>query len=156
MTVTDVILNFRSALVAILPMVKALGIPWRRGDAYDEWDDLASCMYRQLVSNLLPTLDSPSGGSPVRLAAYDMMLPDYRQYATVEVQNSTLGHGRWIFHAFGTDSVPFDVVEVRELGSDAVPCSEEFRTCPLSGSQFLLRLPNGSIIDRVHVYSDPS
>jgi hypothetical protein len=155
MTVTDVMLNFRAALVAVLPMVEALGIPWKRGDAYDEWDDLASCMYKQLVGNLLSALDVPDGGTPMRLTAYDMMLRDYRQYATIDVQNNALGPGRWVFHAFGTDTAPFDVVEVRELRSDTVPCSEKLRTCPLVGSRFSLTLSNGSSIDRVPVYSDP-
>lgn len=155
MTVTDVILNFRAALVAVLPMVETLGIPWKRGDAYDEWDDLASCMYKQLVGNLLSAARVPFRGAPVRLAAYDMMLPDYSQYATIDVQNMELGPGRWVFHAFGTDTAPFDVLEVRELSIDALPCSEELRTCSILGSRFLLTLPDGSRIEQVPVHGDP-
>lgn len=154
MTLTDVMLNFRAALLAVLPMVEVLGIPWKRGDAYDEWDDLASCMYKQLVGNLLLALDDPDGRVRIHLPAYDMMLRDYRQYATIDVHNSELGHGRWVFHAFGTNECPFDVVEVRELGSDAIPCNEDLRTCPLVGSRFSLTLPDGSSLDRVPVFSD--
>jgi hypothetical protein len=154
MTITEVLLNFRAALVAVLPMVEALGIPWKRGDAYDEWDELVSCMYEQLVANLVSALDASNGGAPARLAAYDMMLPDYRQYAIIEVESDELGPGRWVFHGFGTDKTPFDLIEARELTTDGSPCGEALRTCPLIGSRLSLRLPDGSSIARVPAYSD--
>ncbi len=155
MTVAELILNFRAALLAVLPMVEALGIPWKRGDAYDQWDDLASCLYKQLVGNLVDSLGASGSETPLCLAAYDMMLSDYRDVATIEVHNEALEPGRWVFHAFGTDDDPFDIIEVREVSSDGVPCSEVLCTCGLSGSQFGLALPNGSYIENVPVYSDP-
>jgi hypothetical protein len=154
MTIAEVLLNFRAALVAVLPMVETLGIPWRRGDAYDEWDDLVSCMYKQLVGNLITALDDPNAGASLRLAEYDMMLSDYGRYAVIEVDSGALGPGRWVFHAFGTDKAPFDLVEVRELGADGRPCGEALRTCPLVDSQFSLRMPDGSRIESVASYSD--
>lgn len=154
MKITELLLNFRAALVAVLPMVEALGIPWKRGDAYDEWDNLVSGMYKELVANVVCAIDYPIGGTPVRLTAYDMILSDYRQYATIEVESDFLGPGRWVFHAFATDKVPFDLVEARELTTDGRPCGEPFRTCPLVGSRFLLRLHDGSRVAEVPRYSD--
>jgi hypothetical protein len=83
-----------------------------------------------------------------------MLLREYRGCATIDVQNKALGPGRWVFHAFGTDAEPFDIIEVREMSSDAVPCSEELRTCALAGSRFSITLPNGSRIERVPLYSE--
>lgn len=153
MTVTELVLNFRSALLAVLPMVEALRIPWKRGDAYDEWDDLASCMYEQLVGSLISALSASTSEEPVRLAAYDMMLRGYGGYATIDVQSDALGPGRWVFHAFCTEAEPFDAIEVREVSSDGAPCSEGLRTCALSGCRFSLTLPNGSSVARLSLNS---
>ena len=154
MTVTDLILNFRSALVAVLPMVEALGIPWRRGEAYDEWDNLASCMYRQLVGAVIDSSLGSVSEAPVRLAAYDMMLLEYAGHATVDVKSDELGHGRWVFHAFCTKNEPLDSVEVRLVSSNGMPYSEELRSCALSGCCFSVTLTNGSSISDVFAFSE--
>jgi hypothetical protein len=135
-------------------MVEALGIAWKRGDAYDEWDDLASCMYQQLVGSIVGSLREPTSETPVHLAAYDMMLREYRECATIDVHNDSLGPGRWVFHAFGSDAEPFDIIEVREVSTDAVAWSEQLRTCPLVGSRFSIFLPNGSRSEHVDLYSE--
>ena len=135
-------------------MVEALGIPWKRGDAYDEWDNLVNRMYKGLVAIVVCAIDYPIGGTPVRLTAYDKFLSDYRQYATIEVESDVLGPGRWVFHASATDKVPFDLVDARELTNDGRPCGEQFRTCPLVGSRFLLRLHDGYSVAEVPRYSD--
>lgn len=151
MMLTDVMLNFRAALLAIIPMAEAVGLPWKRGDAYDEWDELANCMYRQLVGSLLPMQTDRHGRVIANLPAYDMLYGEYGQYATIEVRNIALGPGRWVFHAFGTSQTPLDIVEVRELDANSRLCSEELATCPVSDSVFSVRWPDGSVTDQVLV-----
>ena len=53
MTVTSVLLNFRDSLRVLLPMVERVDIPWRRGDAYDEWDAITSVLFNKLVQEVL-------------------------------------------------------------------------------------------------------
>lgn len=148
MMVTDIIFNFRSAVVAILPMVEAVGISWKRGDAYDPWDDLVTGIYKQLVVFTLSFVYGKNEDAFVNLPAYDGIPVDYRQHATIEVQNSALGSGRWVFHALSNENALFDCIIVRELTFDGVPLGD-LRSCPLVGSQFTLRLPDGSSVDQV-------
>jgi hypothetical protein len=142
-SVTDIMENFRAALVALLPMVERLGIPWRRGDAYDEWDNIASCLFEQLVESVVTwTLRSEDN-----LPAYDMMLPSYNEYNLIEVRHSALEPGLWVFHAFGTKRTPFDVVEVRNLSLDRFPRDKTLGECDVLGAQFMIRLRTGEIIE---------
>ena len=155
MTITDLILNYRATIVSILPMIEVLGIRWRRGEAYDDWDDIVNFLYKRMVSNIVVPSGDRGGDTLVRLAEYDLMLREYRDCATIEVHNRVLGPGRWVFHAFGTATEPFDIVEVLKVSPDAIPCSEELHICAVAGSRFSLTFPNGSRIEHVPVDSDP-
>jgi hypothetical protein len=147
MIVTELMENFRAALLALLPMAERVGITWRRGEAYDEWDGLANCLFEQLVES--PIRWSLSGDSydPPTLAAYDMMLLSYRDVATIEVDHVGLGSGRWIFHAFGTEHTPFDIIEVRKVSVDGLPCGDTLAVCAFTGARFVVRLRSGSLVE---------
>lgn len=49
MTVTELITNFRAGLLGLLPSIECVGIPWKRPEAYDEWDNLATAVYQALI-----------------------------------------------------------------------------------------------------------
>lgn len=140
MRVTDVLLNFRSALVAVVPAFERVNIPWRRPDAYDNWDAVASELFQSLVVNVFQwsLVDEEEG--VMRLPAYDLLLDAYADLSTIDVVHRALMPGRWAFHAFGTKVDPFDVVEVRHLSEKGTPLSGELETCPVEGAQFALRL----------------
>ena len=53
MTIASVLLNFRTALLAIVPAVERAGISWKRPDAYDEWDAIATTVFDKLVIEVL-------------------------------------------------------------------------------------------------------
>lgn len=140
MKVTTVLLNFRGALLALVPMVERVGIPWKRPDAYDEWDAIASALFEKLVVEVLRWSLPEDEQKDFQLPAYDLLLPRYVGMGTLEVVHPSLQRGRWLFHAFGTESKPFDLVEVRSLSVDGSPLSEELKTCPIDEVVFRLRI----------------
>lgn len=144
MTVTSVLLNFRAALLSIVPMVEQVNIAWKRPDAYDEWDEIATTMFDKLVVDVLRWSLPEEIQEGFCLPSYDLLLPTYEEVSTLEVIHPSLPQGRWLFHAFGTDKVPFDVVEVRVLSEDSRPLADDLKTCPLDGSEFRLRLSQGA------------
>jgi hypothetical protein len=140
MTVAEVMLNLRRALLAVVPTVEAVGIPWCRPDAYDEWDAIAASLYNALVVEVLRwSLPEPLRAG-FKLPEYDLLVPSYAGLCTVEVLHSLLPDGRNVFHAFGTSSEPFDMVEVRMVSSGGNPYGQELATCPVAGARLHLRL----------------
>jgi len=155
MKVTSILLNFRAALLALIPMAEQVGIAWKRPDAYDEWDAIASTLFEKLVVEVLRWSLHEDSQEDFRLPSYDLLLPSYAGLGTLEVVHPSLQPGRWLFHAFGTNNEPFDVVEVRPLADDGRPLSEELQTCPVDGVDFRLRAgPGAHLIMEVKVTDD--
>ena len=81
-TVRSLLETLRDALTALVPMAEHAGIAWREGEAYDDWDDLASTLYEVFVVRPISTAaDASSGALP--LAPYDLRLPTYEQHSAL-------------------------------------------------------------------------
>ena len=144
MTVTSVLLNFREGLFVLVPVLERIGIAWKRPDAYDDWDAIATTLFDKLVVEVIRWSLPDEAKENFRLPTYDLLLPTYSSVSTLEVSHPLLPPGRWLFHAFGTRSEPFDLVEVRSLSKDGRPITEELETCPVDGAEFRLRLSYGA------------
>lgn len=155
MKVTSILLNFRAALLALISMAERVGIAWKRPDAYDEWDAIASTLFEKLVVEVLRWSLHEDSQEDFRLPSYDLLLPTYAGLGTLEVVHPSLQPGRWLFHAFGTNNEPFDVIEVRQLAVDGRPLSDELQTCPVDGVEFRLRAgPGAHLIKEVKMTDD--
>jgi hypothetical protein len=51
--VDDIIVNFSCGLRELAPCAERVGITWRSGEAYDEWDGLADAVFAALVAEPL-------------------------------------------------------------------------------------------------------
>src|SRR5215470_5082227 len=131
MTVTALIANFRGALLGLLPSVECVGIPWRRPDAYDDWDDMVAAIYNGLVVEPirlgLPEIDPEA----FKFADYDMLLPSYAGVSLIEVLPPTPAGTLRVFHALGTTREPFDRVEWRSVSPEGIPQSEILGMSPI-------------------------
>lgn len=143
MTVLDAILNFRGALLALIPAFEKANLSWKRSDAYDEWDTVASALFDSLVASVLKwRLPAPLGES-FRLCKYDLLLPLYGDVSTIEVASSRLPkEHRYIFHALGTGTEPLDSVEVRRVSVDGEPLGTNLEIVSLKGVSLQLRVVN--------------
>lgn len=142
MTATEVLLNFREALVALLPMAERVGIAWQRHSAYDQWDSIATHLYRRLVVEPLGRTGDPLDSEEFSLPPYDLLLRDYSGLSTVEVNHPELPSGRWIFHAFASDRSPFDVAELLEISYKGKVVTGDLRTIRYDRARFTLRVSN--------------
>lgn len=133
------ILNFRRALLGVLPSVEAAEIPWRRPDSYDEWDQVATALYDSLVISVLRWEFPEPVWDELNVPPYDMLLHDYGHYSMIEVL-PTDGTMCRVFHALGTENEPFDTVEFRVVAADGRPISPGIETLPLKATEFRLKL----------------
>jgi hypothetical protein len=138
MNVDALLRNFRSALVAVVPAAEAVGIPWRREDAYDEWDGIATRLYKTLVELPLCWALPESDQERFHLPPYDLLLTRYETTAVVEVTVPSATSQR-VFHAFGSSKEPFDVCECRLIRPDGTPASELVESYPLAEVHFRVR-----------------
>lgn len=146
MKVNTIVLNFRSALLAIVPVFDRVGIAWKRPTAYDEWDTIASTLFQTLVVDVFGWSLRGTTEEDLRMPRYDLLLSSYAGLCVLEVIHPSLSEGRWLFHAFGTASEPFDLVEVRRLSDDGRPLSTSFETCPVSDARFGLRMESSATL----------
>jgi len=141
MTPTRLVLNFREALVALLPFVERVDIPWRSGVAYENWDRIATAVYESLVAEVV-SFQPAAAAVPLRLVSpYDMILEDYREFVRIEVTHPDLRGQHYLFHSFETKVSPFDTVVSRKLTTSLVPVASELREFSVSGATFRIILP---------------
>lgn len=140
MTITRLLLNFRDALIAVVPMVEKVGMPWKRPDGYDEWDAIATALFDNLVKEIILQSLSDEERQDVTVAEYDLLQQDYAGASIIEVVHPSFVGARWRFHAFATMDNPFDLIEVQPWVGENQPSFDELITCPVSEAQFLLRL----------------
>lgn len=151
MTITDLIKNFRVGMLGVLPSVQVAGIPWRRPDAYDEWDSIASALYNSLVVAVCRWSLPDEEQGPFRLPPYDLLLENYSEYSLIEVNvGSKQSEGVLrVFHALGTTDQPFDTVEWRAVSPSGAPLSERLQTSALADVGLALRrlTAHGLVVD---------
>jgi hypothetical protein len=138
MTVEAILQNFRQALSAVAPHFQRVEIPWQRPAAYDEWDSVASALFRALVVEVLRENPESFDRDGLALPDYDLLVDDYSKYTVLIVENPLLSAGRHVFHAFGTASQPFDLVETRRVSEEGKPLTSQLEACPVGGSRFRL------------------
>lgn len=78
---------FRDGLRALIPVANAARIPWREGEAYDDWDSLADRLFEVFVKN--PIITDEKTENMLSLPAYDMQLDSYSEYSWIELEDGT-------------------------------------------------------------------
>jgi hypothetical protein len=157
MTVTDLVVNFRSGLLGLLPAVERVEMPWRPSDAYDEWDDLAQAVYEALVVWPLRWTLPEDMHESFSMPRYNLLLATYAGLSLVEVMTPKSRGAIQVFHALGTTDVPFDTVEWRPVGPTGSPLSDALESMPLDGARFAMRVcANSSSAQVVEEIAVPS
>ena len=112
MNANEAILNFRNALIALLPSIEKANILWKSGEAYDEWDAITSSLYNGLVGGPLAWSDERG---ECTILPYETIIEKIANYSYLEVRNEKLKDKVYVFYAFATKDAPFDLVLCRAL-----------------------------------------
>ena len=136
-TVTELMFVFRDSLRALVPCAERLKMPWRDAEAYDDWDNIAEALYRNMVINSIEYWAWTTADATLVVPNYDLRYPTYADKSFIEVAQPVPDPGFYhIFLAFRTVEDPFDTVSYQVSGEDlaiaAVLCespaeSAEFR-----------------------------
>ncbi|MCC7069930.1 MAG: hypothetical protein IT383_01325 [Deltaproteobacteria bacterium] len=105
-TTMELVLNFRRALIALIPHVECLGIPWRDDEKYDEWESLASALFETLVIFPIRTSLDEREWADVKFAPYEILQEDYALLSVLIMSPSTTELR--VFYGLATTREPFD------------------------------------------------
>jgi hypothetical protein len=147
-TLTDLLGVFRQGLVALVPVAEKARMPWRDGEAYDDWDAIAECLYDNLVVRAV--VYAREGGREVRLPKYDMVCPSYKG-AFIQVEGGSVPEGTTAaFVGFAAVSPDFASVKwVRVLPSGDVP-NQKVEYSPCDACKFCLVRGEANERTRIH------
>jgi hypothetical protein len=109
-SVGDLLRIFRDALVALLPAMQRACIPWKTGEAYDEWDEICQTLYRNIVARSLVAATSEDVELDAVLPRYDMKLQSYADRGVLLVSSSE-SSGVGVFVGLSSKDEPFDTVD---------------------------------------------
>lgn len=116
-TVSELMLIYRDALCALVPVVERAHIGWQDHNAYDDWDNICESLYQNIVLRSLDYSIEVGDHSPVPI--YDFRFEDYRENSFIKVISKDLaGAQDNAFIGFSTGDKPFDSVELVLLSSE--------------------------------------
>ncbi|MBK9381980.1 MAG: hypothetical protein IPN39_11675, partial [Chitinophagaceae bacterium] len=110
-SVTELLAIFKGALLAIIPWLEKAKIKWEVGEAYDDWDNIAESLYKNIVCSSLAGEVALEYG----IAKYNFKYVDYASINFIEVRNIENSERKFAFVAFQSDSSPLDSIKVAEL-----------------------------------------
>ncbi len=130
----------RSGLAALVPVVERVGIPWREGTAYDDWDSIASTLYDQIVVNTIRNTAKIKGY--IEFPEYDLIYPSYGGLAYFEIISVQRGEKLGNFVGFEGIDPNFSRVKYAVQNLDGTVDSTTTRSVNFSECAVRLRLPN--------------
>lgn len=110
-SVTELLGIFRGALLAIIPWIEKAKIKWKEGEAYDDWDDIADCLYRNIVCSSL----TGEIASDYPIAKYNFQYEDYSSVDFIQIKSERHSDKYLAFVAFQSIFAPLDNIKVAEL-----------------------------------------
>jgi len=110
-SVNELLTIFRGALTSILPWIEKAKIEWKEGESYDDWDNIASSLYNNIVCSSLmgEVLDEYS------IAEYSFVYENYSDIDFILVMSNNYKNNILAFVSFQSIVSPFDCVEVAML-----------------------------------------
>lgn len=110
-SVTELLMIFKGALLAIIPWLEKAKIKWTNEEAYDDWDNIAESLYQNIVCSSL----NGEVTSEYQIAKYNFNYDDYSSISFIRVRHKNNPEKKFAFVSFQSNLSPMDRVKVAEL-----------------------------------------
>jgi hypothetical protein len=150
--VDELVDTFRQGLLALIPVAERAQIAWREPAAYDEWDELAECLYKVFVAD---SARPPPGTSVAAwpLPPYDYFIRSYAELSRVEFTPAGTVEAL-VFVGFATSERPFDTLKLVQVDPGSGVPGQDIRA-PWSDRGFAVRRRfvdgNAEVVTQVRV-----
>jgi hypothetical protein len=113
-SVTELLVIFRGAMLAIIPWLEKAKIKWRDDEAYDDWDNIAESLYQNIVvSSLIGEVISEHN-----IAKYNFIYDNYALINHIKITVNNMPEKAYVFVALQSINSPFDCVKASVLDHD--------------------------------------
>ncbi len=117
-TVNELIYIFRGALTDIIPWINKAKIKWKEGESYDDWDNISSALYENIICTSLYSEVLDSYPMAKYLYGYD----DYVDLDHIRVKDGKQPDKDLAFISFQTNFTPLDSLKVAILDKSDKVC----------------------------------
>jgi len=131
---------FRGSLIALIPTMETVRIPWRDRDAYDDWEQICETLFDAIVRN--STREQVDAGQP--LPTYGIRRRDYADCSFIGPDSDNGEYA--VFVKFKTHLVPFDMADIALLDEDLVVTGHESRA--ITDTRFALYVNSGGLMTK--------
>lgn len=128
-TVSQLLSDFRDALVALVPIAERTRIAWRKPQAYDDWEEIEAALFYSIVAS--PFENNAEGVRWSPLAAYDFAVETYASNSFVSLAG-TPRHAALL--CLDTQDRPFDTCVTAVLDHEGRVTGEA--RVPFEAAQF--------------------
>jgi hypothetical protein len=140
-SVTELIQIFRDATASLIPFMERAKIPWKEQEAYDQWDDIETSLYRGIVLSALNWIIGHEGFDELAIPDYNFLYDDYSKFSFLGLLSDEAEKGiQLVFHSLSTTEVPFDTARFLQVNSKGKRVSDNFVVKPLRDTKFALNL----------------
>lgn len=116
-TIGELLANFRSALLAILPVATKAMISYQDDEMHRDWERLATSMFDAFVRSPISS-DEAATGTELPLARYDIDFDDYFTFSWLASDADAPYSGAIV--RFMSQAEPFDLVQVVDIDPDTL------------------------------------
>jgi hypothetical protein len=134
--VTELLVIFRTALLTLIPILERANIPWREPYSYDEWDEIADVLFRNIVVRSIQ-YSMNQEKKHFEIPRYDYVYDDYSGKCFIAVlpqEHSSNSH--LLFHSFSTQLDALDTIRCRRVDHDVRLSVQELEFVPVKGTKF--------------------
>ena len=116
-SIKELLLNYKGALHSLIPWLEKSNIPFKEGDAYDEWDTITSTLFETIVINSINYSNELMDKKP--FPKYDFHYQDYDNLNFILCENPI---GKNEFLAFVSFSVEdnFEMINICNVAKDSL------------------------------------
>ena len=112
-SVTELVTIFRDAAIALIPHVERAKMPWKDGESYDDWDNIVTALYENIICNTLLYPDSDYD-----IAKYDFSYTSYSNMNFIIVNSKNHIDRSLVFIGFGSALSPLDSIAVAMIDNN--------------------------------------
>lgn len=120
-SVNELLEVFRNASIDLVPWVERVGIRWKDGESYDDWDNITEALYTSIVcSTLLGEV-----ADDYDMARYGFRCDDYSKTNHILVRSRSAKEVEMAFIGYSSIAHPMDAIRVAVLSRDGKSIAEQ-------------------------------
>ncbi|MFH2050320.1 MAG: hypothetical protein ABIJ12_12835 [bacterium] len=146
-SISELINIFRGSMISLIPWFEKLKIPWKDLDAYDDYDEIAEVLFKNMVALNLITEDDLDCSE---LPRYDFDYKDYSEFSFICIPSEDENLFK-VFVGYSSKIMPFEKIDIAIVDKNNL-CVKGTETINNTDQEFtFIRNVKGNLQEIKHV-----